>query len=346
MKAVVKFDHKDHSVEVRDVPVPTITDDQVLIKIAATGVCGSDIHMWHEHQSWEIKIPVILGHEFCGTIEQIGKNVQGFLPGERVAVETAAQVCGKCIYCRTGNYNLCPERLGFGNLIDGAMTEFIAVRPQILHRIPDNVSFEYAALTEPVCVANRAIVEVSHIRPGDIVVVQGAGAIGILALMMAKLSGAGTLIMTGTNTDTHRLAVARQIGAHYTVNVQQDDPMEILRTLGDGYGADLVVDCTGISGALKQSMEMVKPLGQITKVGWGPQPLGFSLDMLVAKAARLQATFSHTYPTWERSLKLMEAGLLNLEPVLGGVYPIEQWEEGFSAMESGQNIKSVITTGK
>ncbi len=345
MKAVVKFDHRDRCVEVRDVPAPYLTEDQVLIKVAAVGVCGSDIHMWHEHQSWQIKIPVIMGHEFCGTISEIGKKVSGFEIGERVAVETAAHVCGKCILCRSGNYNLCPERLGFGNLIDGAMTEYVAVRPEILHHIPENVSFEYAALTEPICVANRAIIEVSHIRPGDIVVVQGAGAIGIFSMMLAQKSGAGTLIVTGTNADTHRLEIARQLGAHYTINIQSEDPMHILRSLGDGYGANLVVDCTGVSAALKQSMEMVRPMGTITKVGWGPQPLNFSLDPLVAKAARLQTTFSHTYKTWERTLSLMRAGMLNLEPVLGGVYSIDQWQEAFEAMESGQNIKSVIKMG-
>ncbi len=345
MKAVVKYAYQDRAVEVRDVPVPSCSPDQVLIKIAATGVCGSDIHMWHEHQSWKIKIPVILGHEFCGTIAEIGSNVSGFSVGQRVVIETAATVCGTCIYCRTGNYNLCPERLGFGNLIDGAMTEYIAVRPQIIHHLPDNVSFEHAAMVEPICVASRTVVEVSSVKPGDLVVVQGAGAIGILSMMMAKISGAGTLIVTGTDADEHRLELARKIGAHYTVNVQRDDPMELIRQLGDGYGANLVVDCTGVSVALKQAMEMVRPLGQITKVGWGPQPMNFSLDQLVQKAATLQTSFSHTYQTWERTLSLMKSGLLDLDLVLGGVYPIDDWEEGFHAMESGKNIKSVITTG-
>ncbi len=142
MKAVVKYDHQDNCVEVRDMPAPVINPDQVLIQVAAVGVCGSDIHMWHEHQSWKIKIPVILGHEFCGTIAEVGRNVHGFQPGERVAVETAASVCNECVFCRSGNYNLCPSRLGYGNLIDGAMAEYVAARPQILHRIPENVSFE------------------------------------------------------------------------------------------------------------------------------------------------------------------------------------------------------------
>ena len=199
-----------------------------------------------------------------------------------------------------------------------------------------------AALAEPICVANRTVLEVSNVKPGDLVVIQGAGAIGILCMLMAKISGAGTIIMTGTGIDKHRLEIARQLGAHHTINIQEENPLELIRSLGDGYGADLVVDCTGVSAALQQAMEFIRPLGTITKVGWGPQPMNFSLDPLVAKAARIQATFSHTYGTWERTLTLISSGLLDLEPILGGVYPIEDWKTAFEQMECGNHIKSVI----
>lgn len=342
MKAVVKYADKLDSVEVRDVPVPEITDDQVLLKVGAVGVCGSDIHMWRQNHSWAIKIPVVMGHEFAGVVEKTGRNVRHFQPGDRVTCETACQICGNCIYCHTGRYNLCPKRLGFGNLIDGAMAEYVAVRPDILHRVPENVSLEYASLTEPCCVAANAIIEMSTIKPGDIVAVQGAGAIGILCMQMAKLCGAGTLLVLGTDVDENRLRIAREVGAHHTINIQREDPMSLLKTLGDGYGADLVVDATGVSAALVQSMQMVRPLGQITKVGWGPQPFNHSLDPLVAKAARLQTTFSHTYPTWERVLTLMKTGQLVLDPIIGGVYGADDWKRAFEDMETGKNIKSVL----
>ena len=116
----------------------------------------------------------------------------------------------------------------------------------------------------------------------------------------------------------------------------------MVRSLGDGFGADLVVDCTGVSRALQQSMELVRPNGRITKIGWGPQPLNFSLDPIVAKAVTLQGTFSHTYPTWERVLGLLSTGQINLDPVIGGVYPIADWAEGFHKMEEGASVKSVL----
>lgn len=342
MKAIVKYDYQDQAVEIREIAKPAINPDQVLIKVAAVGVCGSDIHMWRNHQSWKIKIPVVLGHEFCGEVAEIGANVANFSVGERVAVETAAYVCGQCMFCRTGNYNLCPERLGYGNLIDGSMTEYVVARPEILHRLPDSIPFEHAALIEPICVANRTVLEVSNVKPGDLVVIQGAGTIGIFSMLMAKISGAGTIIVTGTDIDEKRLAIARKLGAQYTVNVQREDPLALIRTLGDGYGAHLVVDCTGVSVALKQAIEMVRPLGQITKVGWGPQPMNFSLDPLVQKAGRIQTSFSHTYATWERSIAMLAADLIPLGFLEGCVYGLNDWKTAFSEMEIGNNIKSVI----
>jgi L-iditol 2-dehydrogenase len=131
MKAVVKFGRQNGDVEVRDVTEPSIGPDQVLLDVKASSVCGSDVHMWREHQSWAIKLPLILGHEFCGVVAQVGERVSGFQVGERVACETAFSVCGKCIYCLSGNYNLCPHRQGYGALADGSFTRYVVARPQI-----------------------------------------------------------------------------------------------------------------------------------------------------------------------------------------------------------------------
>jgi L-iditol 2-dehydrogenase len=342
MKAVVKFGRQNGDVEIRDVAEPSIGPDQVLLEVQAASVCGSDIHMWREHQSWAIKLPLVLGHEFCGVVTAVGERVHGFHVGERVACETAATVCGQCVYCLSGNYNLCPHRQGYGALADGAFTRYVVARPQILHRIPEGVPFEYAALTEPICVAYNALVEKTTIKPGETVVIQGPGPIGIMALQIARLRGAGTLVVLGTDVDKHRMEVAEELGATHVVNIQREDPVKLVRSLGDGYGADLVVDCTGVSKALRQSLELVRPNGRITKIGWGPQPLDFSLDPLVAKAVTLQGSFSHTYPTWERALGLLATGQVNLRPVIGGVYPLTGWHEAFSKMEEGINVKSVL----
>ena len=343
MKALVKFGSNDGDVEIQDIPQPTITANQVLLEVKAVGVCGSDLHMWREHHSWSIKLPLVLGHEFSGVVVQVGPEVSGFQPGDRVACETAAQVCERCVFCLSGQYNMCPDRQGYGALADGAFTRYVVARPQILHNIPSNVSFEQAALTEPICVAYNALVQKTSIKAGDTVVIQGPGPIGIMALQIARLQGAGTLIILGTDADRERLAVAAELGAHHTLNIQTDDPLALIKSVDDGFGADVVVDCTGVSQALAQAMSFVRPNGHITKIGWGPQPLDFNLDPLVAKAVTLQGSFSHTYPTWERVLRLLSTGQINLAPVMGGVYPLEKWETAFRDMEQGKQVKSIIT---
>ncbi len=344
MQALVKYDCRPDAVELRDIPEPSDPGpNDVILEVKAAGVCGSDLHMWQENHSWEIRLPLVLGHEFCGLVAAVGNDVTKVKPGDRVACETAAQICNQCSYCLGGAYNLCPGRLGYGALADGAFTRFVTARQEILHAIPEGVPFSHAALTEPVCVAYNALVEKTAImKPGDTVVIQGAGTIGIMALLVTRLRGASEIIVLGTDVDDHRLGVAAELGASRTLNILQEDPVEYVLSRGDGFGADLVVDCSGVSVALEQAMAMVRPNGLITKIGWGPQPLGFNLDPLVGKAVTLQGSFSHTYNTWERVLGLMGSGQLNLDPVIGGEYPLEDWHSAFEHMESGSNVKSVL----
>ena len=343
MQALIKYGRADKNVELREIPQPPDPGPgQVVVQVRAAGVCGSDLHMWREHQSWEVKLPLVLGHEFCGVIAAVGAGVRGFAEGDRVAVETAAEVCGSCAYCHSGDYNQCPGRLGYGALHDGAFTQYVTARQQILHHIPENVSYEHASLTEPICVAYNALVEKTPlIRPGDLVVIQGPGPIGMMALLVAKLRGA-KIIMLGTRHDKSRLQVAAQIGAAHTLNIAEDDPLELIRSLGDGFGADVVVDCTGVSIALKTALDITRPNGIIAKIGWGPQPLDFSLDPLVQKAISLQGSFSHLHATWERALQLLSSGQIDLAPIIGGAYPLANWEAAFERMESGVNVKSVL----
>ena len=190
MKALVKFAHEDGALEVRDAAVPEPVPGTVRVRVHTVGVCGSDIHMWHDSQSKSSKgvLPVTLGHESAGIVEAVGEGVEGWAVGDRVVCETAASICGVCALCRSGRYNLCPWREGYGLKRDGAMAEYVIAEPRVLHRIPDGVSFEEAAMTEPFSVAYNAVIERAGVKPGDLVVIQGAGAIGILALQIAQLA--------------------------------------------------------------------------------------------------------------------------------------------------------------
>jgi L-iditol 2-dehydrogenase len=312
------------------------------LQVGAVGVCGSDVHQYHNSQSWTVRVPVVLGHEFCGSVARVGARVKGFREGDRVVSETAANICGECLLCRTGNYNLCPSRSGFGAGTHGAMANYVRVPARCLHHIPDVLPFERAALTEPCCVAYNAVVVKSPIRPGDVVVVIGPGPIGLLCAEMARIAGTGTLIVAGTTQDASRLEVARKLGATHAIDVQTRNIAEFMREVGDGLGADVVIDAAGASAALKTALDIVRPGGHITKVGWGPQPLNFSLDPLVQKAVRLQGSFSHTFENWEKVVAMLSTGQINLGPIISQVAALEKWKDCFDGMHSGKYVKAIL----
>jgi L-iditol 2-dehydrogenase len=342
MHGLVHYALEPLAVELRERAVPVIGEDEVLLQVGAVGVCGSDVHQYHNSQSWPVRVPVVLGHEFCGTIARVGARVKGFREGDRVVSETAANICGDCLLCRTGNYNLCPNRSGFGAAADGAMANFVRVPARCLHHIPDNLPFERAALTEPCCVAYNAVVVKSPIRPGDTVVVIGPGPIGLLCADMARIGGARNLIVAGTTQDASRMEVARALGASHTVDVQATNVKQFMEGIGDGLGAEVVIDAAGASAALKTALDIVRPGGHITKVGWGPQPLNFSLDPLVQKAIRLQGSFSHTFENWEKVVAMLSARQINLEPIISQVAALDRWKECFDGMHTGQYVKAVL----
>jgi L-iditol 2-dehydrogenase len=342
MPAVVNYAPEPDSVELREVPVPEIGDNDVLLAVQAVGVCGSDIHQSLGQHSWKVSYPVVLGHEFGGVIVKMGKNVRGFNEGERVVSETAAVVDSTSPFTRRGLYNLDPNRLGFGAGVNGAMTKFVKVPERILHRIPHQLPFETAALTEPCCVAYNATCGNARINPGDAVAVIGPGPIGLLCALMAKVAGAGDLVVIGTPGDARRLEVAKELGAAATLGAQGEDVVEWTKAFRDGYGFDLVIDAAGVSQTLKLAIDIVRPAGKISKVGWGPQPLNFSLDPLVLKAVTLQGSFSHNWPIWERVIALLSSGQLNIRAVLNRVSPLEEWREAFEAMHSGRIVKAVL----
>ena len=339
MPALVNYDPKPGSVELRDVPLPVIKNKDILLEVCSVGVCGSDLHQWHGTHSWPVNYPCILGHEFSGRVLETGSEVSNFTEGDRVVSETAAVIDTHSPMSRAGLYNLDPSRLGFGYGVHGAMTRYVRVPERCLHHIPDTLPFDIAALTEPCCVAYNAVCVQSRIRPGDAVLVIGPGPIGLLCSAMAKLNGAGEIIVAGLPSDAFRLEVAIQMGADKTIT---ENVHEYIEHLGDGYGVDLVIDAAGVSSTLELAMKCVRPAGQITKVGWGPQPVQFSLDPIIQKAITLQGSFSHNWSMWERVIQLLSSGQLNIGPIINNVAPLEHWESCFSGMLEGRFVKTIL----
>lgn len=334
--AVVNYAPEKGSVEIREIDKPIIGDEDVLLEVSNVGVCGSDLHQWTADHSWAVNYPVVLGHEFGGHIVETGNKVTRWKEGDRVVSETAAVIDVNNPMSRVGLYNLDPSRKGFGYGVNGAMTRFVRVPARCLHKVPDQIPFEHACLTEPCCVAYSAVVENTGIKPGDRVIVLGPGTIGILCAAVARICGAQVAIV-GLEADKHRLDIAKQYGCETIIGDAAD-----WANKRDGLGADCVIDAAGSSSTLKIALQLVRPNGKITKVGWGPQPLGFSLDPLVQKNVRLQGSFSHNWPIWERVIALMASGHLDVKPIIGGVWPVTEWHTAFEKMHSGEIVKSVL----
>lgn len=340
-QAVVQYGLTPLSVELREVPVPSFGADDVLLKVGAVSVCGSDVHQAYGTHSWAVNIPVTLGHEFGGTVAALGANVRGFREGDRVVSETAAVICGNCVMCRSGLYNLCPSRKGFGYGVDGAMADYVKVPGRCLHHVPDSLPMEIACLTEPHCVSYNAMCVNATIRPGDAVVVLGPGPIGLLCTRMAALSGANPLIVAGLAGDAARLATAKALGATHVVNIQAESLDDVVRGLSP-LGADVVCDASGASRPLDAALKLARPDGQVVKVGWSPDQVPVDLNPLVHKNVRLQGSFSHNYPIWERVLHLLDAGLTKAELIVEHTADLEGWRGAFDAMHNGTAIKAVL----
>jgi alcohol dehydrogenase/L-iditol 2-dehydrogenase len=334
--AVVNFAPEAGSVELREFARPEPGPEDVILAVEAVGVCGSDLHQWHSTHSWKVNYPVVLGHEFGGVIAEKGRAVKNWTEGDRVVSETAAVIDPDSPLSRAGLYNLDPTRKGFGYGVDGAMTRYVRVPARCLHRVPAGLAMEQAALTEPCCVAYNAVINNAKILPGDRVIVLGPGPIGILCAAMARLAGA-QVALVGLERDKTRLEKAKVYGCEIISGDASAWAKE-----RDGLGVDGVIDAAGASAALKVALELVRPNGWISKVGWGPQPLNFSLDPLVQKNITLQGSFSHNWPVWERVLALLASGQLDVRPISGGVWALESWHEAFEKMHRGDIVKAVL----
>lgn len=342
MRALVRYGVEPDEFGIQTVPDPQPGAGEVVLRVGACGICGSDLRQYRRRLDSARNLPRIPGHEFSGVVVELGEGVTEFQIGDRVVCETAAEVCGQCELCRTGNYNLCRFRKGYGFSVDGAFAEYVKAPVRALHRIPDGLSLEGAALTEPACVAYNAVGVHTHIHPGDTVVVIGSGAIGLMALQVALLFGARTYLV-GVTGDEKRLEAARALGADDVFNVDETDVFAVVRDQTDGLGAHVVVDAVGgVPSTLELALRVVRPLGQITKIGWFHGPVPFSMDALLAKTVWLKGSFSHTWPTWERCLRLMAENKIQTIPLISHILPLDEWTTGYELSIRREAVKAIL----
>ena len=340
MKAVVKTQPGHGHVELIDMPEPDAGPGQVVIEIRAAGICGTDIHIYHG--DYLLKPPVILGHEFAGQVVAVGPGVTRCHVGDRVTVNpSAGRLCGDCRYCRIGAPFFCVDRAALGSGMHGAFARHCGVRQEVVYQLPENLDYDIGALCEPFACSLQAVIELTEIKPSEVVVISGPGPIGLLCMMLAKTHGA-RVVMLGTSADDKRMALAGQLGAEITINVEVDNAREIISDLTDGYGAGVVIECAGVEASANQCLDVVKALGCYTQVGLFGTPVKINLDQVVIKQLRMQGSMCHTWDTWERTLSFLAQNLIDLSPLISEILPLSRWEEGFEKVMNKEAIKILL----
>ena len=342
MKAIVKYGKGTGLVEIREVPEPTIKDDEVLIEVKAISVCGSDLHIYNDrHPYWP---PVILGHEFAGVIVDVGKEVKGWKIGDRIVSETRTGSCGVCYTCQSGFPQVCEQKRAYGIGRNGAFTKYVAGPAGLLHRLPGNMSFEVGAVMEPTAICISAVLERCGLQAGESAVITGPGPIGLISLALAKTSGARVVGILGrSSAEGARFQKAKELGADFVINIEKEDPVKKILDVTDGRGVDLLIETSGGEQAIAQSFEMVRRLGRVCAMGVSGRPeVAIPYDRGIFKGIRYDFCFSSSWTSWEKGLGLISKGLLPVEKLITHKLPLDQWEEAFRLLETRRAAKVIL----
>lgn len=337
MKAIVKTAHGVGNIEIMDVKEPVCGRDEVKIEIKYTGICGTDLHLYYD--TFSCNPPVIMGHEMCGVVCEVGSDVKTIKVGDRVTAENVCISCGTCEMCQSGHYAICPSRAAQGSGIDGGFCKYVVCKEKFVFKIPDNCSYEEGALIEPLVCCVHGVLEQSDIKDGDIVLVSGAGAIGILCAQLAKISG-GYVILTDIIDE--RLEKAKEIGIDKTVNVKKESIEDIVNELTGGTGVNVVLECSGSEAAVDTDVSMLKKLGSFTNVSLFDDSIKFDINKFIWKEVRFNFALSHTITAWEKALRLVEQKKIKLMPLVTAKYPITEWNRAFDDFRNKRGLKTLL----
>jgi len=338
LKAVVKVEPKP-GVEVRDVEAPTPRRHEVLIRVRAAAICGSDVSFHDYTPAYQgfAKIPCILGHEYAGEVAEVGERVSSFKPGDRVVGESIL-FCGKCFNCRDGRTNICSSFRILGIQADGAFAEYASVPARIVHSLPGAISFHEAAVIEPLSVTVHALNDVSRVQSEDVVVVLGPGPIGLFAAQAARSLGAGKVLVAGIGVDMDRLGIAERLGLQ-TMNVEREDPLKWVAENTQGRGADLVVVAVGAQQAINQAIRMARKGGQVTLIGLFTKPPEVPLLEVVRNEIRVQGNLGARWASYEQAIRLLARGVVDAKPLVTHRFPLEEASIAFSLAKSKTGCK-------
>lgn len=320
MKALARFGKAFGGYKMIDVPQPMCGPEDVVIEIKAAAICGADMKHYNV-DSGSDEFNSIRGHEFAGCIAQVGEKVKDWKVGQRVVSDNSGHVCGVCPACEQGDFLCCTEKVNLGldnNAWGGGFSKYCLVPGEILkiHRhalweIPDGVDYEDAAVLDPICNAYKSIAQQSKFLPGQDVVVIGTGPLGLFSVQMARIMGAVNIVVVGLQEDVAvRFPVAKELGATAVVNGSTEDVVARCQQICGKDNLGLVIECSGANIALKQAIEMLRPNGEVVRVGMGFKPLDFSINDITAWNKSIIGHMAYDSTSWRNAIRLLASGAI------------------------------------
>jgi len=316
------------NVALADRPEPVVRAGHVVLDVVGAGICGTDLHI--ADGEYETVTPVTMGHEVSAVVADIGQGVDESWLGARVASETYFSTCGRCAHCRAGRVNLCRERRSIGTHVDGAFAPRLAVPVKNLHRLPDWLDQQAAALCEPLaCVCHSLLEPEPAVGAGDDVLVVGPGPIGLLAAQVARAAG-GNVHVRGTPRDERRLAAARAL--RFATSRTEEQAPE----------ADVVIECSGSEAGMASGLEAARRGGRYVQIGLAGKPVLLPFDLVCFHELTVTSGFASTPSSWREALDLLRERRVELEPLLTEVVPLAEWERAFASTRAAEGIKFVL----
>ena len=324
-------------------PKPEVGHNDVLIKIRKTAICGTDMHIynWDDWSQKTIPVPMVVGHEFIGQVEQVGQEVKGLKVGDRVSGEGHI-TCGHCRNCRAGRRHLCRNTYGVGVNRAGAFAEYLVIPADNAFKIPDDISDDLASIFDPF--GNAVHTALSFDLVGEDVLITGAGPIGIMAAAVCRHVGARHVVITDVNQ--YRLDLALKMGASKAVNVANEKLTDVMKELGIEEGFDVGLEMSGVPSAFQQMLDTMNHGGKIAMLGIPPGEMGIDWNQVIFKGLVIKGIYGREmYETWYKMVSMLQSGL-DISPVITHRYSVDDFQKGFDAMGSGQSGKVVLDWGE
>ena len=338
MKALVKA-KAEVGIWMDDVPMPEVGPNDVLIKVGKTAICGTDIHIykWDEWAQHTIPVPMHVGHEFSGTVVEVGSEVKGVSVGQRVSAEGHI-TCGYCRNCRAGRRHLCRNTIGVGVNRAGAFAEYISVPAVNIYPLPDSVSDELGAILDPF--GNATHTALSFDMVGEDVLITGAGPIGIMAVAIARHVGARNVVITDVNE--YRLSLAKKMGATVAVNVLNQDLKMVMKDLKMTEGFDVGLEMSGVPTAMAGMLDTVNYGAKVALLGLLPEGTGINWNNVIFKGLEIHGIYGRKmFETWYKMITMLESGL-DISPIITHRLSVDHYKEGFETMLSGNSGKVIL----